>query len=69
MGVTLVPDRQLATTAGVDEEGNFITLYRTEWVLRGQLVDATPWARSPRQAIGDGVDADEGYQQVLVHCA
>lgn len=66
MGVTLTPDRQLATTAGYDADGDRITLYRTEWVLRGELVDATPWTPRVRQAIGEGVDRDRGYRQALV---
>jgi hypothetical protein len=69
MGVTLVPDRELVTTVGVDEDGDFITLWATAWMLRGELVDQTAWCRSPRQAIALADDADRGYQQVLVHCA
>jgi hypothetical protein len=70
MGVTgVIPDRELATTVGVDDDGDFITLYRTEWLVNQMLVDATPWARSPVQAIKLADEMDNGYQLVLAHSA
>jgi hypothetical protein len=70
MGATLVPDRELTTTVGLDDDDHFITLWATRWVLRGQLVDQTPWVTSPRKAIRLADDMDAGYQQVLVRtCA
>lgn len=61
MGQTLTPDRILATTAAVDGE----TLYRSEWHLRGSMVDATPWATSPVRAIRDGIEADRAYSHAI----
>jgi hypothetical protein len=65
MGATLTPDRELTTTVGVDDAGDFITLWATRWMLRGELVDQTPWCRSPRQAIRLADEMDDGYQRVL----
>jgi hypothetical protein len=65
MAASLTPDRSLATTVGVDEDDHLITLWRTEWTLRAELVDATPWVRSPRQAIRLADEMDDGYQRVL----
>lgn len=55
----LRPDRRLETTPGRDDAGDRITLYRTEFWLRGEMVDATPWTAHPRQAIRDGDEIEQ----------
>jgi hypothetical protein len=40
-------------------------LFATAWMLKGMLVDQTPWCRSPVQAIKLADEMDNGYQQVL----
>ena len=66
---TLTPSRELAATAGYADNGRHIHLWRTEWLLRGELVDATPWTPHPAQAISEGIDRDRGYRQILVRAA
>jgi hypothetical protein len=62
----LRPDRRLETMPRWDEvREQMRPAHRTEWWLRGSLVGATPWCWSPRQAIRDGLEADEGYLAVL----
>lgn len=55
----LRPDRRLETTVGRDDAGDLSTLWRTEFWLRGEMVDATPWTAHPRQAIRDGDDIEQ----------
>lgn len=57
MGVDLTPDRRLTTDVGRDDRGRLVTLWRTEFWLRGEMVDATPLTPHPRQAIRDGDEA------------
>lgn len=66
---TLTPSRELTTTAGYDADGQLVTLWRTEWALRGELIDATPWTPHPAQAITEGIERDRGYTAVLVRAA
>jgi hypothetical protein len=66
MGVTgVIPDRDLVTNRGLDDDGNFITLWAIQWTVNRMLVDQTPWCRSPRQAIRLADEMDDGYQRVL----
>jgi hypothetical protein len=69
MSVTLVPDRVLEKRIGLDDDENFTPLWRTAWVLRGEIVAATPWVRSPRKAIGLADEMDRGYEKALAHTA
>ena len=69
MSVTLVPDRVLEKRIGLDDADHFTDLWRTEWRLRGQLVAATPWVRSPRKAISLADEMDRGYEKALAHTA
>ena len=66
---TLTPSRELASTPGYDADGDPVTLWRTEWTVRGELVDATPWTPHPATAITEGIEADRGYRAVLVRAA
>lgn len=63
---TLTPSRDLTSTVGYDDDGQTVLLWRTEWNLAGEMIDATPWTPHVRQAIGEGIDRDRGYRQVLV---
>jgi hypothetical protein len=65
MSVTLVPDRVLEKRIGLDDDENFAPLWRTCWRLRGEMVAATPWVRSPRRAILDADEMDRGYRRAL----
>lgn len=56
MGVDLTPDRRLETDVGRSNDGRLITVYRTEFWLRREMVHATPWTPRVRQAIADGTD-------------
>lgn len=66
---TLTPSRELAQTLGYDADGTPVMLWRTEWTLHGELIDATPWTPHVRHAIGEGIDRDRGYRQILVRAA
>lgn len=66
---TLTPARELAQTLGYDHDGAPVMLWRTEWTVAGELIDATPWTPHVRAAIGEGIDRDRGYRQILVRAA
>jgi hypothetical protein len=69
MAQTLVPMRELVTTLGYDDDGNARDLWATCWMLRGEIIDQTPWCNTPAQAIRAGLEADEAYHKVLVRAA